>query len=119
MLTDVERRVVDRAEAIALLERVVAERGADFMYKEQHCRYQYNGVPSCAVGLALSYLGVTVEQLMGLDYAGENTTFKSVHTLIDGFEFTPAAVAVLARFQFSQDHRAPYGGCLRDVKMGN
>jgi hypothetical protein len=68
---------IGKEQAIALLERAVQEKGADYQYSPtegQHgptCAYadKRNDVPSCIVGHALAYVGVPVDVLKLLDNA--------------------------------------------------
>jgi hypothetical protein len=67
---------IGREQAVALLERAVAEKGADYKYtpvphptRGSQCQYQFDGAPSCIVGHALTYVGVPVEALVKLDTA--------------------------------------------------
>ena len=63
-------KVIDRDEAIALLERAVNEKGADYVYPDKiNCLYADGNRPGCIVGHALSYVGVSVDQLARLDHA--------------------------------------------------
>jgi hypothetical protein len=69
---------IGKEQAVALLERAVAEKGADYEYQPvphpnrgTQCQYQFDGAPSCIVGHALVYAGVPVETLVKLDKADE------------------------------------------------
>jgi hypothetical protein len=54
-------------EALDLLNRAIAEKGADYVYQrtadDDSCAYFKNGEPSCIVGHVLAYKGVTQEDL--------------------------------------------------------
>lgn len=68
---------IGKEQAIALLERAVQEKGAEYQYRPtegEHgptCAYadKRNDVPSCIVGHALAYVGVPVDTLRILDNA--------------------------------------------------
>jgi len=113
---------IDRDKAIELLERVVAERGRDFVYTQNSsdsgksfCSYERYGEPSCGVGLALSYLGLTPEQLAEMDDLADAAVYsEDVRSyLFDlGFSMDEEANDVLCVFQGAQDSELPYGEAL-------
>lgn len=112
-------------DAVNLLKRVVEERGEDFSYKPfpntngpVTCFYERDGQPSCGVGLALFYAGLTAEQLAVLDAQGDDTgidEYRTLEILSDELDVTlePKAVGVFSRFQVSQDREEPYGAILQ------
>jgi hypothetical protein len=124
-------QVIDRETAIQLLERVVAERGADFTYEPMYvqgggsaaCLYVRDGAPSCGIGLALSYLGLTPEQLSELDAINNTGGETDIHQLgvqrklADfGIRLEEDALYVLSGFQQKQDRSAEYGVALQAAK---
>jgi len=124
---------IDRNKAIELLERVVAERGGDFMYspkrpaadtgKYNTCNYEFDGVPSCGIGLALSYLGVSAEDLAELDTQGGNADETGIgnipvrnilehrHNIV----FDKQGLDIFKRFQMHQDNKVNYRTALTDA----
>lgn len=121
--------VIDADMAIALLERAVQEMGADHVYQRVHgefdrigeatmCAYQHDGRPSCIVGHALSYAGVTIEQLREMDEAADEVT--SVEALYGDdllpVEMTDDAVTVFEAAQQAQDNGAPWGEALEAAR---
>lgn len=123
-------KTIDGPQAVALLERVVSERGEDFIYNNARsdgggeCLYFRHHRPSCGVGLALSYIGVPDTALHAMDTEFENKTAfvsKEIQKYLfdtQGVEFDVEAVAVLTRFQQEQDHGAEYGAALTSAKEG-
>lgn len=128
-------QVIDREQAIALLERVVAERGEKYTYtyresdpvneKYGSCLYEYEGAPDCGIGLALSYLGVEPEDLAELDRQGVDgdetgiTNLPVVKYLEHkcGITFEDDGLPVFAEFQAFQDLGRPYSEALRLARV--
>ena len=123
--------IITQAQAIEALEQAVEANGPDFIYEAiqterlgrevQACRYEDQGAPSCGVGLALSYLGVTLEILKSLDReVKDDTSINSLETLgllsDAGFNLEPGAVAVFSKFQGLQDYHNPWGYSLDKAK---
>lgn len=123
--------IITQAQAIEALEQAVEAEGQDFIYEHiltelrgreiQVCRYEDQGVASCGVGLALSYLGVTPEILKSLDRdTKDDTSIDSLETLgllsDAGFILEPGAVAVFSKFQRSQDLHNSWGYSLNKAK---
>jgi hypothetical protein len=125
-------QLINREDAVKLLERVVAERGADFVYEyprelqtgngtQLQCFYEHEGAPSCAIGLALSYIGVTPEQLAELDDLGEDHGETAIDELMiighlrDKCDIIieDEAVFVFSKFQCEQDLKQRYGTALQ------
>lgn len=127
--------VIDRERAIALLERVVAERGEEYTYtyresdpvneKYGSCLYEYEGAPDCGIGLALSYLGVEPDDLAELDRQGVDgdetgiTNFPVVNYLEHkcGITFEDDGLPVFAEFQAFQDLGRSYAEALRLARV--
>jgi hypothetical protein len=122
---------IDRAQAIALLEQAVQERGPDYEYNPldqkvmgntiSTCLYQHQGAPSCGVGLALHIAGVPLETLQTMDKGPEeDTSIGALHedgTLYDlGIDLTDEAERVFAAFQVRQDRGSSWAYCLAAAK---
>jgi hypothetical protein len=57
---------INYEEARALLEKAIADKGEDWVYPDwtSNCVYFYaDGTPACIIGHALSYAGVTLQEL--------------------------------------------------------
>lgn len=128
MSENVER--IDTAEALALLERAVAEKGEDYIYPQlakvagkfiygpddYHsdngvCVYQtrYTRQPACIVGHALHYRGL----LQNVVDAGRNEGCGP-HILADKLGlFTGDAADFLSEVQGAQDGGKTWGAALR------
>lgn len=108
--------VLTYTEAVALLDRAVAERGEDYVYPEEErtamgdCRYFFDGHPSCIIGHVLAYKGIGAEQIK--DYEG-----KYVGAVISKF-FVPAIdVALLfTEAQSMQDNGHSWGQAVSEAK---
>lgn len=102
------KKIIERKEALELLERAVAEKGAD--YTVDQCQYFENdsSVPVCIVGHVLCYLGVPTEE-----FNYRNTTkFSLVAPHLDSVQFTDEAVYALNKAQIAQDHGKTWGEAL-------
>jgi hypothetical protein len=80
---------IGKEQAIALLERAVQEKGADYTYTPirvasygEKCLYATpdKAAPSCIVGHALAYVGVPVEKLFKLDHLGDIGAIYELNT---------------------------------------
>lgn len=132
-------KTIDADMAIAELQRVVNDRGEDYVYDGgMPCAYVHNNNAACAVGVLLHNVGVSIDALRKLDITGSidqaNVDFfnqrhaEDVETTdhqdilkAEGFHITRDACAVLFEFQVQQDIRTEYGECLRralDVREG-
>lgn len=110
-------KTIDKTEALALLVRAVAEKGENYIDTglggATHGYFADSGKPSCGVGLALSYVGMTKSLV---STAGANMSdvpklrSKAAHLL--PFVLTNEAVAVLEQFRKEQDHLKPWGEAL-------
>ena len=134
-------KVIDRDEAIALLERAVNEKGADYVYPDKiNCLYADGNRPGCIVGHALSYVGVSVDQLARLDHAetylfpvedgDEDEVYAPSGNGIDditdpetpvlkevtGIKLTEDAVKVWKHAQVTQDSLKSWGEALDNAK---
>lgn len=106
--------LITEPDALALLERAVEERGADFTYNvafpEHHGICQYfdhdTDEPCCIVGLCLAYLGFGAGDL----YDDEGETADVV--LDDRFGFTVCATEVMREAQRVQDNGGNWGEAL-------
>lgn len=104
-------------QAKELIERAIAEKGADHVYVDPHgqvsdgstsCFYfqpdpEGNIVPGCIVGHLFSYLGVRPEQVA--EYTGVHGALKAGAPII----LSPEARRFLALIQRYQDRGAPWG----------
>lgn len=113
---------IDVAEALALLERAVAEKGEDYIYpnggrgddfhsENGACVYQtrYTKQPACIVGHALYYKDL-LQYVVDADY-NEGT---GPHTLAYALGvFTTAAADFLNEVQSAQDAGKTWGAALR------
>jgi hypothetical protein len=121
---------IDAAQALSLLEQVVAEAPEDFVYPmltqpgtsepSAACYYQVEGTPSCGVGQALFKAGVTLDQLKEMD-GPEDTGIYTLWTndkLPDDLTLTPGAMSVFDTFQRHQDMRTgPWSKSLDHARM--
>jgi hypothetical protein len=99
---------IGKEQAIALLERAVQEKGADYTYTAirvasygEKCLYATpdKAAPSCIVGHALAYVGVPVEKLFELDHLGDIGAIYELNTTPiheDYDEDTPTALVEIA-----------------------
>ncbi|WP_037355444.1 hypothetical protein [Amycolatopsis orientalis] len=110
------------AKALELLERAVKEKGADYLYPRTYtaglpvCAYERNGKPSCLVGTALSYTGVTVEQLREMDAAGYASFARLYMDDRLPVELTDDAVDVFQAAQTAQDIGDIWGTALEKAR---
>ncbi|MFC5112650.1 hypothetical protein ACFPN7_01690 [Amycolatopsis halotolerans] len=98
------------------------EKGADYEYQRVYegnlpvCAYQRGGCPSCLVGTALAYAGVTVDELRAMDAAG----FAGIGALYMGdrlpIEMTDDAVDVFQAAQTAQDIGHTWGTALKRAR---
>ena len=121
---ETEPVVIELAEALELLERAVAEKGADYEYRSptgSACVYTYDGKPSCILGHALSYKGVVVpEATSGLVYNWNDQRIEHVaHTvaLAQGVWLSPGAWLVWSAAQEVQDGGASWGSAVAAAKQ--
>lgn len=122
---------IDKQTALDLLERVVALRGADYIYEKGDnpslsCTYARDGEPSCGVGTALHIAGADIELLTEMDemyfYAGSSAIHEDdVITLLglSGYNLDEDAVFIFNEFQEHQDAGFTYGECLTYAKGMN
>lgn len=123
--------LVDQKLAVELLERAVAEKGADYIYfppgSSGTCLYDNGDTPGCIVGHALSYLGVSNPDLGRLDDAPDNSDEISssgilplsntrVLEAITGVTLTPEAEEVWAIAQRYQDDKVSWGLAVSHAK---
>lgn len=112
-------KTISREDMLAALEQVVDERGGDFRYQSpnrKQCVYEFEGEPSCGVGLALYKLGVPINTLSDMDRPGRISLSSTQVILRDaGFEMAESAIKVAWRFQFLQDSCKNYAHCLEEA----
>jgi hypothetical protein len=133
-------RVIGGEEMLTLLQQAVSERGDGWVYPDTNtCKYYYDpndvldvtnvalkaefgyvAQPSCAVGLALSY--ITEMDIIKYILDTKNNGAQCVHLLRDindqrgEIEFTNAAIAVAESMQISQDEGICWGDSLIKAK---
>lgn len=107
---------IDLAKAKELIERAIEERSADYVYvapEAGSCVYFRDGKPSCIVGLALLYVGLTAEEVV--DCAGN--VGVDVNRLIEKLGvkhlLTIEAIDLLDAVQDRQDSKEPWGTAYR------
>lgn len=106
--------------AVAILRKVVFEKGADYVYPNRGmaCVNFENGQPSCIVGHVFAELGITYEQAVRDEFSGSLNVRESV-TLMENspnqydWEFDNLAVSVLSRAQAGQDNGNTWGDSLQ------
>jgi hypothetical protein len=107
-----------RDRAVELLEELIAEFGADYVYQPPdgtHCVYVHDDQPSCGVGHVLARAGVPVDVLASVD----GTNFASVTEAVVFEDYVePDALDLLGVFQLAQDDHAPWGESLRRAVGG-
>lgn len=104
-------------QALELLERAVATRGADFVYEkpegEDFCKYVRDDKPDCLIGVVLSMVGWTNEELKAADKLG------TVHGVAVDFaeRLGSDAIVVLGAAQAVQDDGASWGKALTAARV--
>lgn len=123
------RIVIDRHQAIELLERAVEENGPDYVYDSgpgcDYVRTDWDAndnpiyAPSCIVGHAFYYLGVPIEQIVVLDHQAHGGIAHVAHNLPEllGVELTREAEDVFATAQDKQDNGIPWGEAVESAKL--
>jgi hypothetical protein len=101
---------ITKNEALNLLVRAVAEKGADHVDRNAH-QYFRNGAPSCGVGLALSYVGVRPIHVAGWNGSNVPTMVQMKHHALP-ITFEDGAIKVLEKFRQVQDKNKPWGEAL-------
>lgn len=129
--------VIDAVAALQSLRDVVAERGGNFVYRNNNsgtieaspndgvkrgfapswrdsavCVYVWRGLASCGVGAALSHLGVPLSTLVALDRIQGGVGAQISDVTIPGVELTPAARSIYSAFQIAQDKGRTWGHAL-------
>ncbi len=110
--TGLMTKIIDGPEALSLLKRAVAEKGAEYVYPDaerdvdsRQCNYFVGGKPSCIVGYAMSYVGIGQEDLTKPFFnAADVNTFIGQEVF-----FTENATRVFSAAQTIQD-REPDSG---------
>ena len=103
-----------RQQAIKLLQRAVAEKGEDYIYKKpgpvgSDCTYTTpDGAPSCIVGYVLGYLDPAfLEQINQMEWEYSDPVTASVASMVSVFDLdlhlSFEALCVLASVQNLQD----------------
>ena len=118
----IEKMVMDAEKALALLRKVVFEKGGDYVYPAEiknllgGCTNFYDEQPSCIVGWSLHEMGLTFQQaedwgIEGMTGAGSTLSILGEDTDFP-WEFTRGAKAVFHTAQELQDSGAPWGVAL-------
>lgn len=105
-------------EALFLLNRAVAERGADHVYDvpatpfEECVYFDIFGDPSCIVGHVLHYKGISAEDMRednnnGIDLILAGAAKSEIEIRVD-----PLTRTLLTTVQESQDSQTPWGEAL-------
>lgn len=114
------QRTLDLGEAVVLLEKAIADKGADFVYSPEGtsansangCVYFKGGAPSCIVGHVISY--------MGLEYdASIEGTMASTALENLGVELDVQTRLLLNKVQDAQDIGTPWGEALNEARFGD
>lgn len=101
-------------QALAALKRAVEERGRDYVYPERDGACVYfgpDGKPSCGVGLALSYHGLTLEKVGPCNESADPGTLREDGVISADDE----TVTLLTAFQSRQDQGMSWGPCLDET----
>lgn len=91
----------------------ITEGNEDFVYNRfgKSCYYQVGGRPSCGVGKALAFLGMTSEDLIYMDQTAHLQGIRHVQ-LPNSWYITKYARNVFGEFQDLQDHGDSWGAAL-------
>lgn len=111
-------------EAVRLMEEVVSEKGADYVYKpvslsdgSKSCFYVRDGQPSCLVGHALVRAGWTIDEVHGLDGIGNDAPTASEIYLYKEFSNLPREVCeTFDAAQHEQDGGNSWGDALERAR---
>lgn len=118
-----EALTLDRVKALAA--EVVEEFGKDYVYPEEHrrwntgthmCVYVHEGNPSCMVGQILARHGVSTEQLSRFEFRG---AWNVASNLVPGT--SESALRYLDRLQGKQDEGFTWGESMESAHglLGN
>jgi hypothetical protein len=112
------RKIRTAADAVALLEKAVEIKGADFVYTRRRfgspCLYVVDDVPSCIVGYALKLTGVATKRIAALDKtsnANSPVAARRLHAYLPDVVSHEAAI-ILDRAQVAQDAGETWGSAL-------
>lgn len=121
---------INLEQGIALLDGLVEEKGADFVYTGP-CTYERGGLPDCLIGQALAKAGVpirTLRKMDSLDWSSEDAHGQKVHTgtdistiaassQFDGeFVLEEEALVLFAEAQRRQDLQQTWGEAVESAK---
>jgi hypothetical protein len=120
--------LITTAKAVELLDRALEEKGAEYIYPRHrkgdlYCVYEHNNAPSCIVGYALSYVGLTPADLNALDQTGKQAGGSPIWNLTDilkanyGIVITEGASVVLSKAQAVQDFGHQWGVAVYRAKI--
>lgn len=103
---------LDYDTALALLERAVAEKGADYAYPRSYCVYfEPDGSPSCIVGHVLAYMGVTRRDVLDWNRSPVLTLCS-----LEVIEADYLTQRLLVLTQMHQDSGTPWGEAVAKAK---
>jgi hypothetical protein len=121
--------VITKDDVWALIDRLIEERGPDYVYEKQDesapsaCVYAWDGKPSCAVGQMVYYLKPepqTIEFMVEMDaaFAGESGWSDMRQKFEEHLEvhFTEEAHWLLSGFQGMQDSSWRYGDIVSQLE---
>lgn len=131
-----KKRMIDRDEAISLMEKAVIERGEDWRYPREtmgmKCVYfmpshvedelvertgLQKGGPACLVGMALSFVGLT-EEIVG--YSNDESVLCVSNCAAESDEvdwvLSGGAITVFNAAQKVQDRGGEWGAALKVAK---
>lgn len=136
--TDDDRILIDYGCALELLEKLVAERGENYVYEAPEyspdgaCAYAGEDAdgtltPSCGVGWVVYTIRpdlLSVLHELDPGYGGRFTGASASSVLRDylpyrGVIFDADAIKLLQAFQYNQDRDVMYGAALRQAKINH
>lgn len=116
---ETETKVIDRALAWELIDKLIEERGRDYKYQIPNemgtCVYVDDGRPSCAVGKMVYYMVPLPETVEFLSKMDSDVIFNAFPDRVEDFEeflgaeFTVEANRMFQIFQGQQDTQHEYG----------
>ncbi len=109
-------RIETAQQALELLEKAVATRGEDYVYRrhEGFCTYTHDGEPDCLIGVVLHSVGWTIEELRQCDNMGSVPSVAEDPTFAD--RLGNEAIGVLDAAQAAQDDSLSWGVALQKAR---
>lgn len=114
--------IIDKPKAIELLERAVAEKGADYVdpgsqFGRGGCRYVRDDACGCIVGHAYFYAGATIDELKEMDANPDDPGVDSLAWAEElPIETADEAVRAFSVAQVAQDRGKTWGEALEAAK---